>query len=127
MPRRSPRKHEPIGPRLRTARNDAGLTLKEAADLTGISAASLSHFETNRSQPSFGDICLFAEKLAWPLLFFATGRLRTGTDGRALAAQLFHWGLVAVTRDLFKSIQKGNLAGSLVAALKEKRVKPFLS
>ena len=93
MPRRSPRKHEPIGPRLRTARNDAGLTLKDAADLTGISAASLSRFETNRSQPSFGDICLLAEKFGWPLLYFATGRLRTGTDGRALAAQLFHWGL----------------------------------
>ena len=29
-------------------------------------------------------------------------------------------GLVAVTRDLFKSVQKGDLAGSLVAAQKEK-------
>ena len=93
MPRRSPKKHDLIGPRLRTARRDAGLTLKEAADLTGISAASLSRFETGGSQPSFGDICLLAEKLGWPLLYFATGRLRSGTDGRALAAQLFHWGL----------------------------------
>ena len=99
MPRRSPSKREPIGRRIREARNDIGLTLKETAGSTGISAASLSRFESNRSQPSFDNVCLIAEKLGWPLLYFATGRLRTGTDARALAAQLYYWGL----RDLHVS------------------------
>ena len=99
MPRRSPSKREPIGQRIREARNDLGLTLKEIAGLTGISAASLSRFESNQSQPSFDNVCLIAEKLGWPLLYFAAGRLRTGTDARALAAQLYYWGL----RDLHVS------------------------
>jgi transcriptional regulator with XRE-family HTH domain len=67
--------------------------LRQTAQLTGIDASSLSRFESNRSQPSFDDVCLIAQKFGWPLLYFATGRLRTGTDNRALAAQLYYWGL----------------------------------
>lgn len=93
MPRRRQRKGEPIGRRLRAVRQDLGFTLQESAQLTGIDASSLSRFELNRSQPSFDDVCLIAQQFGWPLLYFATGRLRTGTDGRALAAHLHYWGL----------------------------------
>jgi hypothetical protein len=34
-----------------------------------------------------------AREYGWPLVYFATGRVRTGADSRALAAHLFHWGL----------------------------------
>jgi len=93
MPRRRKPQGEPLGPRFRRARRDSHLTLQEAADRTGIAASSLSRFESDQSQPSFDDVCLMAREYGWPLVYFASGRLRTGADARALAAHLFHWGL----------------------------------
>jgi transcriptional regulator with XRE-family HTH domain len=92
MARRT-RKWQPIGRRLKDARNDAGLTLSELAKLTGISVASLSRFESDRAEPGFGDVCVIAQQLGWPLLHFATGRKRKGDDTRALATELHFWGL----------------------------------
>jgi transcriptional regulator with XRE-family HTH domain len=92
MARRT-KKWQPIGTRLKEARNDAGLTLSELADLTGISVASLSRFESDRAEPSFGDVCVIARELGWPLHHFATGRARKGDDTSALAAELHFWGL----------------------------------
>ncbi len=97
MPRRRNRQGEPLGRHFRQARQDMGLTLQEAADRTGIAASSLSRFESDQSQPSFDDVRLIAREYGWPLVYFATGRLRTGADSRALAAHLFHWGLRDVT------------------------------
>ena len=97
MPRRRKRRSEPPGGRLRAARQDRRLTLQEAANRTGIAASSLSRFESDLSQPSFDDVCLLAREYGWPLVYFATGRVRTGADRRALAAHLFHWGLRDVT------------------------------
>lgn len=93
MPRRRERQGPPLGRRFRRARRDSGLTLQQAAEKTGIAASSLSRFESDQSQPSFDDVCLMAREYGWPLAYFATGRLRTGADARALAAHLFHWGL----------------------------------
>ncbi|MGH9462846.1 MAG: helix-turn-helix domain-containing protein [Vicinamibacteria bacterium] len=97
MPRRRKRQGEPLGRRFHRARQDGGLTLQEAAQRTGIAASSLSRFESDLSQPSFDDVCLMAREYGWPLAYFATGRVRTGADSRALAAHLFHWGLRDVT------------------------------
>lgn len=87
------RKWQPIGEWLKKARRDADLTLSELARLTGVSSSALARFESNRAVPSFADVCVIAQRLRWPLLYFATGRERTGNDRRALAAQLFYWGL----------------------------------
>ena len=54
---------------------------------------SLSRFESGRAQPSFGDVCVIAQDLGWPLLYFATGRERRADDTRALAIELHFWGL----------------------------------
>ena len=97
MPRRRKPQGEPLGRRFRRARQDGRLTLQEAAHRTGIAASSLSRFESDLSQPSFDDVCLMAREYGWPLVYFATGRVRTGADSRALAAHLFHWGLRDVT------------------------------
>jgi transcriptional regulator with XRE-family HTH domain len=97
MPRRRQRQGEALGKRFRHARQDMGLTLQEAAEQTGIAASSLSRFESDQSQPSFDDVLLIARSYGWPLVYFATGRLRAGADSRALAAHLFHWGLRDVT------------------------------
>jgi transcriptional regulator with XRE-family HTH domain len=87
------RRWHPIGQWLRTARKDAGLTFAELERLTGVSSSSLVRFESNRAVPNFGDVCLIAQQLSWPLVYFATGRDRTGHDPAALAAQLHYWGL----------------------------------
>jgi transcriptional regulator with XRE-family HTH domain len=92
MARRS-RKWDPIGLRLKEARHDSGLTLSELADLSGISVASLSRFESDRAEPGFGDVCVIAQRLGWPLLHFATGQKRKGDDTSALATELHFWGL----------------------------------
>jgi len=43
--------------------------------------------------PGFGDVCVIALQLGWPLLYFATGTQRTGDDDRSLVAHLQFWGL----------------------------------
>ena len=92
MARRT-KKWEPIGRWLKSARDDLGLTLAELANLTGVSVPSLSRFESGRAEPGFGDICVIAQHLNWPLLYFATGRERRGDDSGALATELHFWGL----------------------------------
>jgi transcriptional regulator with XRE-family HTH domain len=92
MARRT-KKWQPIGAWLKDARNDVGLTLSELAKLTGISVASLSRFEADRAEPGFGEVCVIAQQLGWPLLHFAAGRKRKGDDARALVTELHFWGL----------------------------------
>lgn len=92
MARRT-RKWRPIGQWLKTGRKNAGLTLSELASRTRVSTSALARFESDRAVPSFDDVCVIAQQLGWPLLYFATGRERTGDDTRALAAQLRFWGL----------------------------------
>ena len=69
------------------------MTLTELGRLTRVSSSALGRFESDRAVPSFDDVCLIAQQLGWPLLYFATGRERTGNDRLALAAQLYYWGL----------------------------------
>lgn len=87
------RSHPGFGSRLQHARVSAGLTTSELALRTRISDSSLSRFESEKASPSFGDVCLIAEATGWPLLFFASGRLRTGDDPRDLVSQFARWGL----------------------------------
>jgi transcriptional regulator with XRE-family HTH domain len=67
--------------------------LSALAGRTGVSVSSLVRFESDRAVPSFGDVCIIAQRLGWPLLYFAVGAERTGDDTRAVAAQLRFWGL----------------------------------
>ncbi len=92
MPRRR-HSTEPIGNHLRVARRDAVRTLAQVARATGVNASSLSKFENNHSMPSFDDVSRLAQYSGWPLIFFATGRVRTHNDPRDLAAHLHYWGL----------------------------------
>jgi transcriptional regulator with XRE-family HTH domain len=87
------RRWESIGKWLKSARKDADLTQAELASLTGISVPSLSRFESDQAEPSFGDVCVIALQLGWPLLYFATGRERKADDTSSLAAELHFWGL----------------------------------
>lgn len=82
-----------LGPRLLKARTHRFLTLSALSKRTGVSESSLSRFESGVSAPSFADVCSIARALGWPLLFFATGHERTGSDPRHLAAHLRFWGL----------------------------------
>ena len=82
-----------IGHWLKEARKDAGLTLEDLANRTGVSTSSLARFEGDRATPAFGDICVIAQQLGWPLLYFATGQERTGDDTRTAVAHLRFWGL----------------------------------
>jgi len=92
VPRRRETK-DGLGERLRLARRDAGSTLARVAQATGVNASSLSKFENGHSTPSFDDVSRLAQFYGWPLIYFATGRLRTGDDPRELAAHLYYWGL----------------------------------
>ena len=65
-----------------------------------MSESSLSRFESGISTPSFEDVCSIASSLGWPLLYFASGRERTGSDPRDLAANLRFWGLSDQPTDL---------------------------
>ncbi|MGH9318784.1 MAG: helix-turn-helix domain-containing protein [Vicinamibacteria bacterium] len=87
------RKWQPIGKWLRTARQTAGLSLAALSSRTGVSVSSLVRFESDRSVPSFADVCVIAQHLGWPLLYFAAGAERRGDDIRAVVAQLRFWGL----------------------------------
>jgi transcriptional regulator with XRE-family HTH domain len=82
-----------IGHWLKSARKDAGLTLQDLANRTGVSTSSLARFEADRATPAFGDICVIAQQLGWPLLYFATGQERTGDDTRTAVTHLRFWGL----------------------------------
>lgn len=93
MPRRRKNAEDGVGARLRLARKDAGSTLARVAKATGVGVSSLSKFENDLSTPSFGDVARLAQFYGWPLIFFATGRLKTGDDPRDLAAHLYYWGL----------------------------------
>jgi transcriptional regulator with XRE-family HTH domain len=82
-----------FGPRIRSARVRAGITLSTLAMRSGVSLSSLSRFETGASQPGFADACVIAKALGTPLLYLADGRDRTGSDPRDLIAHLAFWGL----------------------------------
>jgi transcriptional regulator with XRE-family HTH domain len=92
MARRT-RKWQPVGKWLRAARKSAGLSLSALAKRTGVSVRSLVRFESDEAIPSFDDVCVIAQQLGWPLLYFATGVERAGDNTRAVAAQLRFWGL----------------------------------
>lgn len=95
---RRKRRWQSIAPWLKAARNEAGLTLSDLASRTGISAPSLSRFESNKAEPSFADVCVIAQQLGWPLIYFAVGLERTGDDTSSLLAELHFWGLRDILR-----------------------------
>ncbi len=84
---------EPFGERVRRARREAQKTLRDLSRATKISQSTLSRIESGLVTPSFPDVVSIARELGWPLLFFATGRQRSGTDPRDIIAHLSFWGI----------------------------------
>src|SRR5271163_963494 len=56
-----------IGERLRAAREDAGLTLDQTAELSGLSKAHLSRLESAERQPSIAALLTLAGALGTPV------------------------------------------------------------
>ena len=82
-----------VGARTLEARQRVGLTQRELAKRARVAQSTLSRIEGDVVSPSFEDITRIARALGWPLLFFATGRERSGTDPRDLVVQLAFFGM----------------------------------
>ena len=55
---------EDVGTRLRTAREQKGLSQSELAAKTGLQPSAISHFETGRRAPSFENLRVLADALS---------------------------------------------------------------
>lgn len=83
----------PFGRRIERARRLAGVSQSELAALAGISQSTLSRIEADLVSPALEDTCRIAQALGRPLLYFATGRERSGRDPEDLAVHLRLYGL----------------------------------
>ena len=77
-----------IGERLRAARDEAGLTLDQTAELSGLSKAHLSRLESAERQPSIAALLTLAETLGTPVSALlgeqgSEATLTISTDGGA--------------------------------------------
>jgi transcriptional regulator with XRE-family HTH domain len=77
-----------IGERLHSARERAGLTLDQTAELSGLSKAHLSRLESAERQPSIATLLILAETLATPVSALlgeerSDTALSISTDGEA--------------------------------------------
>ncbi len=61
----------PFGQRVRQRRKELGLSLKELAERTGLTASFLSLVERNQNNPSLQSLHRLAEALEVPLFFFS--------------------------------------------------------
>lgn len=59
-----------IGPKLRAARQDKGLTQPDLEKLTGISYKTISSIEVGRIEPSISHLIAFAQALEEPVGYF---------------------------------------------------------
>ena len=83
----------PFGRRIERARRLAGVSQSELASRAGISQSTLSRIEADLVSPDLEDTCRIAQALGRPLLYFATGRERSGRDPEDLAVHLRLYGL----------------------------------
>ena len=107
-----------IGDRLREIRRDAGLTLMEVADKTGISSSALSKIENNKMSPTFSNLIKIAEGLQISLTELVT----TNYENQSSSARM------AVTRsnDVIFRETPGYDMGPLCADLTEKSMTPLI-
>lgn len=86
---------QPIGPRIRVARENAGLSVDETARRLGVTVTTLEAWESDREEPRANRLCTLAGILNVSLNWFLEGRedrygLNGGSDSddMALRAQL---------------------------------------
>ena len=85
---------QPIGPRIRVARENAGLALSEAARKLGVTEATLEAWETGEEEPRANRLQMLAGLLNVSLPWFLEGRedeymaARKDSDDQALRAEL---------------------------------------
>lgn len=85
---------QPIGPRIRVARENAGLSRSEAARKLGVAEATLAAWETDQEEPRANRLHMLAGLLNVSLPWFLEGRedefmsARTDAGEEALRAEL---------------------------------------
>lgn len=85
---------QPIGPRIRVARENAGLSRSEAARKLGVAEATLEAWETDQEEPRANRLHMLAGLLNVSLPWFLEGRedefmsARTDAGEEALRAEL---------------------------------------
>lgn len=65
---------QPVGPRIRVARENAGLSRSEAATKLGVAEATLEAWETDKEEPRANRLHMLAGLLNVPLTWFLEGR-----------------------------------------------------
>ncbi|MDH3413962.1 MAG: helix-turn-helix domain-containing protein [Gammaproteobacteria bacterium] len=73
---------QPIGPRIRVARENAGLSRSDAATKLGVKEATLEAWETDKEEPRANRLHMLAGLLNVPLTWFLEGR-----EGKFMAAR----------------------------------------
>ncbi len=85
---------QPVGPRIRVARENAGLSLSEAARKLGVTEATLEAWETGEDEPRANRLQMLAGLLNVSLPWFLEGRedqymaARTDPEEEALRGDL---------------------------------------
>lgn len=86
---------QPLGPRIRVARENAGLSIDETARRLGVTAATLEAWETDQEEPRANRLVTLAGVLKVSLAWFLEGRedqqmsaAETPPEHEALRAQL---------------------------------------
>jgi transcriptional regulator with XRE-family HTH domain len=85
---------QPIGPRIRVARENAGLSLSEAARKLGVTEATLEAWENGEEEPRANRLQMLAGLLNVSLAWFLEGRegeymaARSDPEDEALRAEL---------------------------------------
>jgi len=65
---------QPLGPRIRVARENAGLSVDEAARRLGVTVTTLEAWESDREEPRANRLCTLAGILNVSLNWFLEGR-----------------------------------------------------
>ena len=65
---------QPLGPRIRVARENAGLSIDETARRLGVTVTTLEAWESDRDQPRANRLCTLAGVLNVSLNWFLEGR-----------------------------------------------------
>ncbi|HEY5701431.1 MAG TPA: helix-turn-helix transcriptional regulator [Gammaproteobacteria bacterium] len=73
---------QPLGPRIRVARESAGLSVEETAHRLGVAVSTLEAWETDQDEPRANRLCMLAGILNVSLNWFLEGR----EDQQGLAA-----------------------------------------
>lgn len=62
-----------LGERIRAARVEARVTIRELAEATGVEQRTVARWQQGRSRPSYERLALIAQRLRKPIAFFLDG------------------------------------------------------